>query len=394
MTPLPISQQQSTIIKMLQKRHARLSTWEFFQGNTNLNAAHNLNASNWNCKWCCSQPFAHCTLNRKTIAVGFKLALTVLLVAIVSATELTATSSRYSATGLSFVVYVMGGNDIGTSFTKSYNRMLGLVCGVCLPTMVEDWIGCESNVLTILFVYFYVWGCGTVYAGAIPQFSCEWALLVPIGTRDNGAADAGLVCGYVTIVEMSYQNCDSATTLDSLNASFIAMVFLIVVEMNVMHTSAKTEFTESMSKFWNAFGADERGLVNNIFYLWARPTLSVPYSVILCCRYIAKHDITLPDQKISNTATRATIAAGINDCLTYLAEARVFLQLVEQEPQFASPLPPGYRAYLDGADSLMGAIRGINTTMSRYHTVIHVTVTSCSEWQIRWSHEFYQTAYW
>ena len=75
------------------------------------------------------------------------------------------------------------------------------------------------------------------------------------------------MCGYVTIVEMSYQNCDSATTLDSLNASFIAMVFLIVVEMNVMHTSAKTEFTESMSKFWNAFGADERGLVNNIFYL-------------------------------------------------------------------------------------------------------------------------------
>jgi hypothetical protein len=293
-------------------------------------------------------PLENCTCDMRSLTAGFKLALAVLLVAIIQSSTLTPESARYGASGVSFVVYVMGGNPFGTSYSKSYNRLLGVVCGMCLPSRMEDWVDCYNNVLIVSFAYIWLCISGTVYGGAVPMFYY-----------------AGLVCGFVSLMELTYMSCDSTSTTDLINSSFTGMSILLLVEMVVVRRTALQEFQNNVRRFWQAFGADTKdtALINGIFSL-----------------YLSKQSITGGDSTHSRlvyNVARKTTSDCLNTCESRLARAAQFLGMAEDEPRKSAPLATGYAPYLQAVSDMQGQIERIHDSMAR---VMNDCVSCCKHY--------------
>jgi hypothetical protein len=116
---------------------------------------------------------------------GVKIALATLTMAIISAY-----ASNYSSTGVGMVCMVMGGNQLGSSFSKSYTRLLGIIGGLVLPTLVMDSAGCSDKLLVGTFLFFWLWAMGLLYAGKFDNRASP---------ATQGLAYSGVISAYTAL---------------------------------------------------------------------------------------------------------------------------------------------------------------------------------------------------
>jgi len=194
-----------------------------------------------------------CNFNERIVESGLKIALACTILAVLlTQASVVGDSNTYSPSGVFFLVFVMSGEDRTSSFHKSYNRILGLAGGIIVPTLVEGWIQCDSNVATGFFIWVWSFGGGIIYAGAVPGFEY-----------------AGLVSAFVMIQQMiTRMDCSfEAAANGCLREDFLALVVLLVldwVHYTLRPSGASVLFIGSMGEFWKRLAIHPDSLVNQL----------------------------------------------------------------------------------------------------------------------------------